>query len=71
MEVPGLNDGGSAGITVLLGVGGGSPIDACKTLSYFHNERYGTFIPHVSMPSHERHLKIKQTLHPRLLFPQL
>lgn len=38
----------SAGVTILVGVGGGSPIDACKTLSYFHHERHGSFLPHVS-----------------------
>lgn len=39
------------GVTILIGVGGGSPIDACKTLSYFHNERFGSFIPHIAIPT--------------------
>lgn len=33
---------------IVVGVGGGSVIDACKLLSFFHHERRGTFIPHVS-----------------------
>ena len=36
------------GANVAVAIGGGSPIDACKTLSYFHNEQYGSFFMHVS-----------------------
>ena len=39
------------GASVLLAVGGGSSIDACKTISYFNRERNGAFIQHVSTPT--------------------
>ena len=32
----------------IVGIGGGSVIDAAKLVSYFHNEQHGSFIPHVS-----------------------
>lgn len=35
--------------TFIVAVGGGSVIDAAKLVSYFHNERHGSFIPHVSV----------------------
>jgi alcohol dehydrogenase class IV len=31
----------------IVGIGGGSVIDAAKLVSYFHNEQHGSFIPHV------------------------
>lgn len=33
---------------VIVGIGGGSVIDAAKLVSYFHHERHGSYIPHVS-----------------------
>ena len=33
---------------LIVGIGGGSVIDAAKLVSYFHDERHGSFIPHVS-----------------------
>lgn len=35
--------------TFIVAIGGGSVIDAAKLVSYFHNERHGSFIPHVSV----------------------
>jgi len=39
------------GASVLLAVGGGSSIDACKTISYFNRERNGAFIQHIAVPT--------------------
>lgn len=36
----------------IVGIGGGSVIDAAKLVSYFHNERHGSFIPHVSLQAY-------------------
>lgn len=38
-------------INILIGLGGGSPIDACKTLSHFHNERFGSYLLHIAVPT--------------------
>lgn len=38
----------SNGANCIVGVGGGSVVDAAKLVSHFHNERHGSFIPHVS-----------------------
>jgi alcohol dehydrogenase class IV len=37
------------GCNIIVAVGGGSVIDAAKLVSHFHNERYGSFVPHVSV----------------------
>ncbi|KAI9659691.1 MAG: hypothetical protein M1831_003589 [Alyxoria varia] len=37
--------------TVLLSIGGGSPIDAAKSISHRMHERTGHFLPHITIPT--------------------
>ncbi|ORY80467.1 alcohol dehydrogenase IV [Protomyces lactucae-debilis] len=40
-----------ANADVLLSVGGGSPIDACKAIAYFHHEESGHWLKHIAVPT--------------------
>ncbi|KAL6716881.1 hypothetical protein ACLMJK_004793 [Lecanora helva] len=41
----------NADIDTIISVGGGSPIDAAKTISYRMNERRGKFLCHITIPT--------------------
>jgi alcohol dehydrogenase class IV len=36
---------------VILSVGGGSPIDACKAIAYFHHQETGRWLKHIAVPT--------------------
>ena len=38
-------------VDTLISVGGGSPIDSAKVISYRHHERSGNFLHHISIPT--------------------
>ncbi|KAI9035936.1 Dehydroquinate synthase-like protein [Aspergillus affinis] len=38
-------------ITLLISLGGGSPIDAAKIISYKHHSATGSFLPHIAIPT--------------------
>ena len=40
-----------SGADVLISVGGGSPIDSTKAMSYWNHEQHGSFITHIAIPT--------------------